>query len=142
MKRWLVGTRVGRIASACRDSVKLIRAASTSFETLGSYAADLVAARLTTGLLLPGRTFVDVGAHIGSVFSEVMHRDPAAHVVAFEATPHKAAWLARRFPGAVIHSCALSDAPGRVTFYVRADASGYNSLVDPGASRGLLGDGG
>src|SRR4051812_19537649 len=127
MRKWLVGTFPGRIASACREKAALIRAAATSIETLGSYAADIVAARLTTELLLPGRTFVDVGAHIGSVFSEVMHRDPAAHVVAFEATPEKAAWLARRFPRAEVHSCALSDAPGRVTFYLRTDASGYNS---------------
>jgi FkbM family methyltransferase len=131
MRKWLVGTRVGRVASAFRDTTKLIRAAATSIETLGSYATDMVAARLTTGLLPPGQTFVDVGAHIGSVFAEVLRRDPTAHVVAFEATPEKAAWLRRRFPRAEVHSCALADAPGQMTFFIQPAAGGYNSLVRP-----------
>lgn len=134
MRKWLVGTRVGRVASSWRDSINLIRTGATSLEQLGCYATDIVAARLMTGLPLPGRTFVDVGAHIGSVFSEVMHRDPTAHIVAFEATPEKATWLAKRFPRVEVHSCALSDAAGSVTFFVSLDASGYNSLLKPSVS--------
>jgi len=73
--------------------------------------------------------FVDAGAHIGSVVADVRRYHPSIQVIAVEAVPEKASDLARKFPGIEVHSCALGEADGEVTFFVDSRRPGYSSLA-------------
>ncbi len=109
-----------------RDAVELVR---TPLAEMGTVTNDLIARRLVTRLCAEGRMFVDVGAHIGAVLSEVARHGQASRIAAFEAMPDKAAHLKRRFPGVEVHACAVSDAEGEATFYIDMASSGYSSLA-------------
>ncbi len=74
---------------------------------------------------------MDVGAHIGSIISEVAHHCPSAKIVAIEAIPEKADRLKRKFPHVEIHSCAVSDSDGETIFFVNTRKSGFSSLRRP-----------
>lgn len=126
-KQRLVGTSLGRWGVVARDTVSLLRAPRVE---LGMIANDQLALRMLVGLCREGDTFVDVGAHIGSVVAEVRRHCAKANIVAFEAIPEKVAVLRRKFPGVAIHSCALSDRDGEAVFYVDDRESGYSSLAE------------
>lgn len=126
LKKRLVGTRLGRIAVHTRNLIEILR---TPRVALGTVVNDQLASTLMARLCREGETFVDVGAHIGSVIAEVKFHCPKARIVAFEAMPDKAASLARKFPGAIVHSCALADDEGQTVFYIDLKESGYSSLV-------------
>lgn len=123
----LVGTALGRIALSLRDTAKLLR---TPREALGTASNDFLAIPLLVSLCRPGETFLDIGAHIGSVIAEVRHRCPGARVEAVEAIPAKVAKLRRRFPDVIVHECALAEEEGTATFYIDEDASGCSSLAE------------
>jgi precorrin-6B methylase 2 len=98
MKQALLGSPFGRTAIFLRDKFDILREALSSLEQLGTIANDQLATHLITKLCPPRRTFIDIGAHIGSVISEVRRRDPSIRIVAIEAMPDKAERLRRRFP--------------------------------------------
>lgn len=131
LKRALVGTAIGRLATSVRNFVEVVR---TPRLALGTVVNDQLACTLMARLCQEGETFVDVGAHIGSVIAEVKYRCPNARIIAFEAIPEKAVNLRRKFPGVTVHSCALADAEGKATFYVDEKQSGYSSLATRGDS--------
>jgi FkbM family methyltransferase len=114
-----------------RDSLDLARTALRSPERIGTTANDQLATLLVTLLPQPKTTFVDVGAHIGSIISAVACNDASVSIVAFEAMPDKAARLRRKFPSVVVHDCAVGDQSGSVSFFVRKRQSGYSSLSKP-----------
>jgi len=124
----LVGTRIGRIALRARDSVALWRAIGRNPEELGTIQNDQCATQLVTRLCKPETSFVDVGAHIGSIIAGVRRHDPSVKIVAVEAVPEKAEGLARRFPRVQIHCCAVGESAGEVPFFVNLKQSGYSSL--------------
>jgi FkbM family methyltransferase len=102
-------------------------------------ANDLMAGFLTVRLCRDARTFIDVGAHIGSIVSEVAYHCPSAKIIAVEAIPEKVEHLRRAFPFAIIHSCAVADTEGEATFFVNQKASGFSSLERPsGAARSYV----
>jgi FkbM family methyltransferase len=74
---------------------------------------------------------VDVGAHIGSIVSAVMHNHAAARIVAIEAMPHKVERLRRKFPSVEFHGCAVGESSGEAAFFVNTRYSGYSSLGRP-----------
>jgi FkbM family methyltransferase len=127
LKQMLAGTGLGNAAVRLRDKVELIRSALSESAELGDKRNNAIALRLVIGLRRHGRTFIDVGAHIGSVLGEVARTSPG-QVIAFEAIPAKAVHLARKFPGVVVHNCALLDREGETRFYVDNARSGYSSL--------------
>jgi len=96
---------------------------------LGTVVNDQLASSLMARLCRDGDTFVDVGAHIGSVIAEVKFYCPDARVIAFEAIPEKAESLARKFPDVSVHSCALAQDQGQTAFYINLEESGYSSLA-------------
>jgi FkbM family methyltransferase len=112
-----------------RESLGILRTAIARPEDLGMAVNDWLAGVLTPQLPRPGTTFVDVGAHIGSVMAEVIRTGPTVKVVAFEADPKKAAALRRKFPSAAVHDCALGEAEGDASFYVDTVRPGYSSLA-------------
>lgn len=126
MKQMVLGTSAGRAAMWMRETTSLIAAAIARSETLGTRLNDSLATCLVTRL--PCNRFVDVGAHIGSIVTEVL-RNTSATVIAIEAMPDKAAALRRKFKGLTVHACAVGDSEGDVSFFVVPAASGYSSLI-------------
>lgn len=131
-KRELTGTRAGSLMMALRDRAELVGSAASGSVTrsvaVGDIRNNALASVLLTRLRRPGKTFVDVGAHIGSVVSEVA-RHTSGPIIAFEAIPAKAGYLAKRYPSVVVHNCALLDRAGEVSFFIDNAQSGYSSLA-------------
>lgn len=128
MRGLIVNNRLGAAARGLRDRWELFRAAAGRVEQVGFLANDYLARLLLERLCLPGRIFIDVGAHIGSVVDGVRRHSRPAHIVAVEAIPEKAAALRRRFPGTTVHALALGEAAGEARFFVAESQSGYSSL--------------
>lgn len=128
MKRILLATPIGRTALRFRDNLAILRAAYLSPESVGTIANDQLATKLVTSICQSHKTFIDVGAHIGSVLSEVAYLDPSIKLVAIEAIPEKATKLQKMFPSAKIHACAVGETKGQVSFFVNTRQSGYSSL--------------
>jgi FkbM family methyltransferase len=138
IKQAMVGTWLGRTAMRARERFDILRTAIARPEDLGMAVNDWMASRLTPQLPRPGATFLDVGAHIGSVMVEVARRDPTIKVVAFEAVPEKAAALRRKFPSATVHACALGESDGDASFFVDTIQPGYTSLAGRAGKKGIV----
>lgn len=128
IKRRLAGTRLGSAAMRLRDRLDLLKGAAANSIAVGDTRNSALAGFLMTRLRRPGRTFVDVGAHIGSVIGEAARHSPGP-VIAFEAIPAKAAYLAQRYPAVTIHNVALLDHAGEMRFFVDNAESGFSSLA-------------
>ena len=72
---------------------------------------------------------VDVGAHIGTLLTEMFRFAPQGNHFAFEPLPHLTAELQRAFPRARVHQFALSNSSGRKTFHFVRNAQAYSGLV-------------
>jgi FkbM family methyltransferase len=134
MKQLLLGTALGRTAISLRESLDVVKSALFHPENVGMLSNDLLAAKLVTILCKSNKVFIDLGAHIGSIVSEVAHNDPSISIVAVVAIPDKVANLRRKFPRIEIHSCALGESVGEVPFFVHRKRSGYSSLRKPSDS--------
>ena len=129
-KAGLVGTSLGLWLLDVRDKLNIARAAWFCPESVGTVANDQLAALLVVSICLPGRVFVDVGAHIGSIVAGVKRRSRPSKIVAVEAIPERAASLRRRFSGVEIVQCAAGERDGEeVAFFVNEARSGYSSLA-------------
>jgi FkbM family methyltransferase len=137
MKTMFVDSNIGRMALTARNAVDLVRVACRSPESVGTLANDQLATYLVTRLCLPGKGFIDIGAHIGSIVSEVIHRDPSIKLYAIEPMPEKIRHLRQRFPTVELHECALGDADGEVPFFVNTKQSGFSSLGKPSSFEGV-----
>lgn len=126
IRQWLLGSVAGRLALRLRDSFDLMTAGR---EEVGTVANDQLAGMLTVRLLHGGGTFIDVGAHIGSVIAAVQRHSPDAVIIAIEAIPEKAARLRAKFPTVRIECCALAEQAGTASFFIDLDRSGYSSLA-------------
>jgi FkbM family methyltransferase len=130
MKQQIVGTFLGKTALAVRDLVELLPRPSQR-EQLGTVANDQLALQLVTRLCRPHHVFIDVGAHLGSVLGRALDHDASTDVVAIEAVPAKAEHLRRRFPGVVVHACAVGEHAGHASFFVHRRLPGLSSLRRP-----------
>lgn len=131
-KQWVLGTALGSLLLSARDRVDLVRLAmATNPENIGTLANDQLAGLLVTSLGRSNTTFLDVGAHIGSVSAAVLRGDPSIAIHAVEAMPDKAASLRRKFPSIKVHECAAGDREGEVKFFINKKLSGYSSLGKP-----------
>jgi precorrin-6B methylase 2 len=61
-------------------------------------ATVVLATFLVTKLCLADKAFIDVGAHIGSIISEVIQLNASIKIIAVEAIPEKIAKLRKKFP--------------------------------------------
>jgi FkbM family methyltransferase len=135
LKQFVVNRAVGRMSKSVRDTLHLLHAAWVTPESVGTIANDQLSEFLVTRLCKSGKAFLDVGAHIGSIIASVAHHDRSIEIIAFEAIPEKVANLQKRFPGVVIHNCAVGDREGTVSFFIDMERSGYSSLgKSPSAS--------
>ncbi len=133
MKQILLGSPLGRGAMFLRDKFDLLKGVYFSLESVGTIANDQLATTLITRICKPSATFIDVGAHIGSIVSAVKHNDSSIRIVAIEAIPRKAENLRRRFPFVELHGCAVGESTGEISFFVHRKRSGYSSLGRPTA---------
>jgi FkbM family methyltransferase len=134
MKQRILGTALGRMAASARDMANVMGAACWRPETAGTLLNDRLASILVTRLCKSRKCFIDVGAHIGSIISEVARHDPSVTIIAIEAIPEKVANLRKKFPLVELHACALGESEGEVAFYVNTRRSGYSSLRRPSSS--------
>lgn len=136
MKQLILGSWLGRLAGRARETATALRGLVTAPETTGAILNDQLAARLAARLARPGTTFVDVGAHIGSIVAAVAHHDKRVRIIAIEAMPDKAERLRRKFPRVEIHCCAAGAREGEARFFVNTRRSGYSSL-NPATGDGI-----
>jgi FkbM family methyltransferase len=132
MKQALLSGPFGRGAMFVRDKYLILREAWLFPESVGTLASDQMATHLITRIGKPNTTFVDVGAHIGSIVFEVMRNHAAVRIVAIEAMPDKVEKLRRKFPTVEFHGCAVGESSGEAAFFVHSQRSGYSSLGRPG----------
>lgn len=123
LKQRLVGTSLGRAAKHLRSSVEMLTA---SPEEVGCLANDQLAEYLVTRLAQ--RHFVDVGAHIGSIVSQVKVNCPSVKITAIEPVPAKATKLRQSFPDVTVIQSALSDEQGSASFFVNGAYSSLNPV--------------
>jgi FkbM family methyltransferase len=92
-------------------------------------ANAIIADKLIQRLCAPHGTFLDIGAHIGSVLSSVRQTDETVKIYAVEADPGKAENLRKKFPFCTLFDVAIGEEVGQAEFFINNDASGYNTLV-------------
>ena len=131
MKQYLLKTSIGHFMLAARDKVEIVSAALLNPESVGTLANDQLATYLITRLCGKGKVFIDVGAHIGSILSEVRRNCESVEIFAIEAIPGKADNIRNSFKGVTVYNCAVGDHEGDVTFYENTQKSGYSSLLKP-----------
>ena len=89
MRQLLINTVLGHIALRLRARLDIIRAAVSNVETIGCIANDSIGEFLVSRLVKSDTIFVDVGAHIGSIISEVLYWNNSIQIIAIEAIPDK-----------------------------------------------------
>ncbi len=127
-KRSVIGTVLGRSLLRSRQLWNLWQAVHSNPETGPTLCQDLCVQLVLPGLCDPSKAFLDIGAHIGSVIGTVRQHHPGIPVIAVEADPTKAAALVARLKDVEIHTCALGEKEGEVTFFVDTKRPGYSSL--------------
>lgn len=130
LKKFIVGSPMGQAALTLRAKLELRSMARAGSEQTGLKVNDMTARRLRDALCAEGKTFVDVGAHIGSVLGGVLANSRPGRIIAVEAIPDKAAHLRKAFGTVDIVECAVGPQTGEVEFTIDTAASGYSSL-DP-----------
>ena len=131
MKQLILGTVFGKIALSVRVNLILVWAVLTSPRKIETIINDQLASLLVVKLCQSQKTFIDVGAHLGSVTSSVLDHDPSIIVIAIEASQEKSERLIRKFPDIELHQCAVGDTEGDASFFVNTRQSGFNSLGKP-----------
>lgn len=71
---------------------------------------------------------IDVGAHLGSILSQILKFSPHGRHIAVEPVPYKAQWLREKFPTVEIHQVAVSDVPSIANFNYYPQKSGFSGL--------------
>jgi FkbM family methyltransferase len=137
IKQIMLGSSIGRLLISGRSKFQLLSAAASSSESIGTLLNDQLASYLLPRLCAPGKTFIDVGAHIGSVIADVQHHDKTIRIIAIEAIPEKAERLHRKFPRVDIYNYAVGDQFGNVSFFINTKRSGYSSLGKAANVEGL-----
>lgn len=131
LKKYLLQTSLGHLGLEARDKLTLLKFALTNPEAVGTLSNDILSTKLITNICAPGKVFIDIGAHIGSIISEVQRSDNSIHIVAIEAIPEKVINLKKQFPQVRFFECALGEENATVSFYVNERESGYSSLLSP-----------
>jgi FkbM family methyltransferase len=131
IKQNLVDNFLGRTLFSLRDKYELFREAHYWPEAVVTTANDQLATKLVTSICKSNGTFIDVGAHIGSIIGKVRHNLPNVKIIAIEAIPEKIDNLKNKFPNVELHDCAVGESNGETTFYVNKTNSGYSTLGKP-----------
>ncbi len=128
MKDRFVGTVFGRMLLRARSYASLRSIPFANPEQAAATSNAILADRLIIGLCEGKATFLDVGAHIGSVFSAVHQAFPDMRILAIEADPEKASSLRERFSYCSVHETAVGEETGPASFFLCDDRPGFSSL--------------
>lgn len=131
MKQFILGGPLASLALAAKAKLEITYAAYFRPEFVGTEANNILSTALITRICEPNKTFIDVGAHIGSVIAAVRNADSSIKIVAVEAILDKADKLRRRYPFVKVHGCAAGETVGETSFFVDTARSGYSSLGRP-----------
>jgi FkbM family methyltransferase len=131
MKQYVLGGPLGKLALALKAKLEIMHAAHFRPEFVGTEANNLLSTEIITRICEPNKTFIDVGAHIGSVIAAVRNTHSSIKILAIEAIPAKVKNLRRRYPFAEVYECAVGETVGEVSFFVDTARSGYSSLGKP-----------
>lgn len=129
MKEWLLTTPLAGSVLGLREWVALKSLPIANPEKAALVANGILADRLIARICTPGGTFLDIGAHLGSIIAAVRRHSEGVQIVAVEADAAKCASLERRFPDCLFFQCAVDETAGTSTFYSFPNRSGYNSLA-------------
>ncbi len=130
-KQLLLTTSLGNFFLNTKDKIGLIKSVFTSSESLGTKSNDILSTQLITQICQSNKVFIDIGAHIGSIISEVKKHDNSIKIIAVEPIPEKVANLKKYFPYVEIYEYALGDENTNITFYINKKYSGYSSVLKP-----------
>ncbi|MBB5687107.1 FkbM family methyltransferase [Sphingobium boeckii] len=133
LREKLIGSLFENHIIGTRNFFDLVKLAAVRSEGIGDAYNNQLASKLVTAIAKPGSTFLDIGAHIGSVVSAALRRK-SLNVIAVEAIPAKAERLTKKFPMVEVHCCALSDTDGEASFFINLNASGFSSLARNGTN--------
>lgn len=128
MRQKLVGTYLGEKLLGLRSWQQLRTIPFGNPEQASMIANGILADRLIAALPSDRSRFLDIGAHIGSVFSAVHRENKSVSITAIEAEKDKARSLAARFPYCKVLNFAVGEEDGTVTLNI-VESSGYNSIV-------------
>ena len=131
IKQYFVGNSIGRMLFAVRDTFEILYKALLLPKVVGEAANNQMATKPVTSICKPNATFIDIGAHIGSIIGKVQYLLPTVNIIAIEAIPQKVVQLKKHFPNIVIHQCAVGEASAEAIFYINRTQSGYSSLLSP-----------
>lgn len=124
----LVGSGFDGALLRLRSKVEILSQARKRSLSIGTVMNDHLSTFLVVRLCDADKVFVDIGAHIGSIISEVKAHARPSKIIAFEAIPDKAKKLSSKFKDVEIHCCAVSDRVGEVSFFINKKLTGYSSL--------------
>lgn len=131
MRQLILGSYIGRLAMAVRARSELFHAACCHPELVGMVANDQLSLTLVTRLCKSEKTFIDVGAHLGSVLSVVRFLNPTVSIVAIEADVNKSRRLRTKWPEVIVHNVAAGDKDEEVLFFIDSRHPGCSSLQRP-----------
>src|SRR4030095_7798724 len=138
LKQTLVGTALGRKIMRCRQLWELWKAVRSNPEGGPMASQNACAQILLRQLRSSSAVFVDVGAHIGSVITEVSHYNPSVRIIAIEPVPEKASYLAQKFGQVEVHNCVVGESQGEVKFFIDLKRPGFSSLAEIKGSKGAV----
>lgn len=129
IKQRVVSSAFGPAALDLMTWTSAFGSAGKNPEAACRIANDMIADRLVTRICRAGESFVDVGAHIGSIIVRVHKHDPSVRILAVEAEPAKAKNLRTVYPYAEVFDVAVGESAGEVELSIDTARSGYNSIV-------------
>lgn len=125
----MVGTPIGRMYLEASHWKSLRTISFSNPEAAHSIANAILADRLISRICPSNGTFLDIGAHIGSILSDVHRQDPSVKIIAFEADPSKIEHLRSKYPFCELFDIALGEREGTAEFQINTSVPGYNTLV-------------
>lgn len=129
MKEMIVGSALGSAFINIRDWFEIRSLPLTNPEKASMIANRIIADRLIHRISEDRSNFLDIGAHIGSIFSNVYRNNRTVITHAIEADPEKALFLESRFNFCNVINCAVGDSKGKIKFYRDNSQLGYSSIL-------------
>lgn len=129
MKDRLIASAIGPVLLRLRSYVALRSMSWRNPEQASMVANGILCDRLIAKLPEPDSSFLDIGAHIGSVLNAVHRADSTVHIFSIEADHAKLDRLRRNFPFCAFTECAVGEMPGTAEFFTHPSRSGFNSLA-------------
>lgn len=113
----------------------LLHVAPGASERRRHHAIDVETVAFMGAVMVDGDQAIDVGAHVGSILTEIVRISPAGRHHAVEPLPELAEALRQSFSDVTVHECILgsqafvTETSGRSVINRNVDDPGYSSVV-------------